>query len=91
MPWDVNRAIHYLQANAQPTSTKECAKYTRKAIEAGGIRLINTRHAKDYGPSLTKSGFRQRGHSEQEMLQLHNLSKDTQMDICVCSMVIFGY
>lgn len=29
------------------------------AIEAGGIRLLNTRHARDYGSSLRASGFRE--------------------------------
>jgi hypothetical protein len=59
MPWDVSKAIQHLQVEAKPTSTRECAKYTRRAIEAGGIRLMNTQHAKDYGLSLRASGFRE--------------------------------
>lgn len=59
MPWDVNRAIHYLRAKVQPISQGLCATYTRQAIEAGGIRLLHTRHAKDYGSSLRASGFRE--------------------------------
>ena len=59
MPWDVNRAIQHLRTNAKSTSHGQCAQYTRRAVDAGGIRLINTLHAKDYGSSLTKAGFRE--------------------------------
>lgn len=57
MPWDVNTAIQHLRTNAKPTSQGQCAQYTRRAVDAGGIRLISTLHAKDYGSSLTKAGF----------------------------------
>lgn len=59
MPWDVNRAIQYLRTNVKPISQGLCATYTRQAIEAGGIRLLHIRHARDYGSSLAKSGFRE--------------------------------
>lgn len=34
-----------------------CAEFTRKAIQAGGITLGHTYHAKDYGPMLRNAGF----------------------------------
>ncbi len=34
-----------------------CAEFTRKAIQAGGITLGHTYHAKDYGPMLRSVGF----------------------------------
>ncbi|SUH36037.1 Uncharacterised protein [Salmonella enterica subsp. enterica] len=34
-----------------------CAEFTRKAIQAGGITLGHTYHAKDYGPNVKKRGF----------------------------------
>ena len=48
MPWDVNRAIQHLRAHDLPESKAKCATYTREAIDAGGIRLMNTIYAKNY-------------------------------------------
>lgn len=57
MPWDVNAAVTHLRNNAQSTSHGYCAKYTRQAIEAGGVTLVRHVSAKDYGSSLTAVGF----------------------------------
>ncbi|EDL5765368.1 hypothetical protein CWG77_16250 [Salmonella enterica subsp. enterica serovar Senftenberg] len=38
-------------------SSGRCAEFTRKAIQAGGITLGHTYHAKDYGPMLKSAGF----------------------------------
>jgi hypothetical protein len=55
--WNKQKAIMHLNAHALPKSNKDCAKFTRQAIEAGGVILTGHRHAKDYGPSLTAAGF----------------------------------
>ncbi|WP_072017610.1 hypothetical protein [Erwinia typographi] len=57
MSWNKSAAITYLRSHALGSSHHECAKYTRKAIEAGGIRLERTHNAKDYGPILLRAGF----------------------------------
>lgn len=57
MGWDKSAAVDYLVKHAHAKSRSECAKYTRKAIAAGGINLEQTRYAKDYGDSLLKAGF----------------------------------
>jgi hypothetical protein len=57
MPWDVDAAVEYLQTNAEPHSTGRCARYTREAIEAGGLTLHRHADAKDYGDSLERAGF----------------------------------
>jgi hypothetical protein len=56
--WDRSKSIRYLVSNAQPHSLGYCARYVREAIEAGGVILVRHASAKDYGPSLTKVGFR---------------------------------
>jgi len=57
MSFDIERAISHARLRARPTSRGECATYTRQAIEAGGIRLDRTPHAKNYGASLERAGF----------------------------------
>src|SRR5262249_23470326 len=57
MSWDSTKAVKYLQDNAEPHSTGNCAHYVREAIEAGGVTLIRHHSAKDYGPSLLVVGF----------------------------------
>lgn len=58
--WDKQRSLTRLRNRAHNRrSTRDCAKYTREAIEAGGLRIAGTYHAKDYGPSLTSAGFRE--------------------------------
>ena len=56
--WDRANAVAHLNKSAQPTSVGRCARYTREAIEAGGILLTRTLFAKDYGPSLEAAGFK---------------------------------
>lgn len=58
MPWDSKKAIAHLDSHATPSSLQQCARYTREAIEAGGIKLGRTVLATDYGPSLVAAGFR---------------------------------
>jgi hypothetical protein len=57
MPWNRDAAVAYLQSHAEATSHKNCARYVREAIQAGGISLIHTHSAKDYGASLICAGF----------------------------------
>lgn len=57
MRWDVNKAVNHLINHAEPHSISKCGTYTRQAIEAGGLKLIRTGSAKNYGPSLVKAGF----------------------------------
>ncbi|MBB5505323.1 hypothetical protein HDG35_001558 [Paraburkholderia sp. JPY681] len=59
MPWSKADAVRYLQDNARPSSQSRCAEYTRRAIEAGGLRIAHTAHAKDYGSSLIRAGIRE--------------------------------
>lgn len=57
MGWNKDAAVDYLVKHAGPTSKSKCAVYTRLAIAAGGINILNTEFAKDYGNSLLKVGF----------------------------------
>lgn len=57
MGWNKSAAVDYLVKHVEPHSKGHCAKYTRLAIAAGGIQLIQTMSAKDYGSSLLKAGF----------------------------------
>lgn len=59
MVWDVNKAVNHLTINAKEKSIGLCAQYVRLAIEAGGIKLIPTGAAKNYGPSLVNAFFRE--------------------------------
>ncbi|WP_312047224.1 hypothetical protein [Erwinia sp.] len=59
MSWDKQDAVTYLRSHALGKSHSECARYTRQAIEAGGIKLERTHHAKDYGHILIRAGFRE--------------------------------
>lgn len=55
--WDKEAAILHLNEHARPRSIGRCAEYVRKAIEAGGLRLIRRSSAKDYPHSLIVAGF----------------------------------
>ncbi|RIV25441.1 hypothetical protein DYU11_09080 [Fibrisoma montanum] len=58
--WNKDTAVQHIQTNAlEGFGDGQCAKFTRQAIEAGGLRLERpaTGSAKDYGPSLIKAGF----------------------------------
>lgn len=65
MSWNKTAATNYAKSHAGAHSQKRCAEFTRKAIQAGGISLGNTYHAKDYGPLLKNAGFRPIGTFEQ--------------------------
>lgn len=57
MAWDKTGAVRYLQSHALPTSIGRCAEYTRRAIEWGGLHLMHTGSARNYGSSLICAGF----------------------------------
>lgn len=57
MPWDKDSAVAYARQHASALSGGNCAKAVRLAIASGGIELLHTHYAKDYGASLTHSGF----------------------------------
>jgi co-chaperonin GroES (HSP10) len=59
MVWDPTKAVKELKANARSKSAGQCAKYTRIAIEAGGVVLTRHNSAKNYGSSLVAVGFRE--------------------------------
>jgi hypothetical protein len=53
---NIDNAVSHLKAHAGKTSTKECAKYVKNAIHAGGVKLTGA-NAKDLGPNLEAVGF----------------------------------
>ncbi len=55
--WNLEKAVQHSSTYGN-TSLSRCAEYVRNAIEAGGVTLTRTNSAKDYGPSLTKVGFK---------------------------------
>ena len=57
MPWDVDRAVSHLRSHSGAASVGRCAHFTADAIVAGGIRLVRTGSAKDFGPALIHAGF----------------------------------
>jgi len=56
--WNLTKAIQHLVSHASSKSLGKCAQYVREAIESGGVVLTRTNSAKDYGPSLTRVGFK---------------------------------
>lgn len=57
---DVEKTVDFLKASAEPAPTHRCAKYVRRAIEAGGVPLdpaTRPLSAKNYGPYLKAHGF----------------------------------
>ncbi len=56
---NVEKAVKHLRDDAEDASSGRCAKYVRRALQAGGLDL---RHhpvsAKDYGPTLLANGFK---------------------------------
>jgi len=55
---DIEKAVQYLDDNAEEGSTSHCAKYVRLALKAGGVTLDPAPGlAKDYGPALLHEGF----------------------------------
>jgi hypothetical protein len=57
--WDKESAVSYLRWHAESTSHGRCARYVREAIERGGVPIIRTYSAKDYGDSLKHAGFQE--------------------------------
>jgi hypothetical protein len=63
MAWNKVGVVHYLQSHAEPRSLSRCAEYTRRAIEWGGLSLMHTGSARNYGHSLIAAGFYEVGTS----------------------------
>jgi len=59
MAWNRDTAVSYVRTHAGASSQSRCAEYTRRAIEAGGVDIGNTRDAKNYGGNLERAGFRE--------------------------------
>lgn len=61
MPVDVDRFTAKLRDNAHDRSRRQCAKYVRLALAAGGARTNGTHpvDAKDWGATLLRMGFHQ--------------------------------
>lgn len=57
---DVDKFADHLRKNAKKQSARKCAKYVREALEAGGGDTTGyPRHAKLWGPTLLRMGFRE--------------------------------
>jgi hypothetical protein len=60
MPLDTVKFAQYLRKKAGVKSQGRCAFYVRLALQAGGASLADhPAHAKDYGPTLRRIGFRE--------------------------------
>ena len=58
MVFDIDKAVKYLDENAEVGPIGKCATYIRKALEAGGLDLSSRPlSAKDYGSYLQHMGF----------------------------------
>lgn len=58
--YDVDKSTEYLTQSAQSKSQHECARYVRKAIQAGGCpTYIHPASAKDYDAFLPNLGFKE--------------------------------
>lgn len=55
--WNKDAAVSHLRSSAEPVSHGRCARYVREAIAAGGIELVHTASAHNYGGPLTAAGF----------------------------------
>jgi hypothetical protein len=56
---DLNKAVKYLDDNAEGEPNGHCARYVREALQAGGLDLtIHPGSAKDYGETLLAAGFK---------------------------------
>ncbi|PLR34506.1 NlpC/P60 family protein [Chimaeribacter arupi] len=67
MGWNKHTAAVYIRQHATSSSQGRCAAFTRRAINAGGVNIGQTLHAKDYGRLLSNAGFTVIGTGE--MLQ----------------------
>ena len=55
---DTDAAARYADDHAEPAPGGQCAKYVRRALQAGGLNLDQHPYsAKDYGPFLTGQGL----------------------------------
>lgn len=67
--FDVDAAVDYLNSNAEPKSIGYCAKYVRKALEAGGIETktalnnLELTDAYKYEKFLPSKGFSKIGEN----------------------------
>ncbi|WP_205965188.1 CHAP domain-containing protein [Paraburkholderia flava] len=55
--WNKDAAVNHLRSHAEPVSHGWCARYVREAIAAGGVEVMQTAAARDYGPPLMSAGF----------------------------------
>ena len=55
---DINKAIDHLIENANASSLGQCAKYVRRALNAGGFDVKPVAYAKDVGAELERVGFK---------------------------------
>lgn len=56
--YDIDAAVTYIESHAESSSISACAKYVRKAIEAGGLSTTGRPgSAKDYDAFLPTIGF----------------------------------
>ena len=56
--FDIDKAVLYLNENAEPTPIKKCATYVRLAMEAGGMDTLGRPDsACNYDKFLPKKGF----------------------------------
>lgn len=63
--YQVDLAVTALNANALACSSGWCARYVRKALEAGGLNMdVRPRYAKDYDTFLPGKGFKEVTMSE---------------------------
>ena len=61
MPFDVDKAVTYLDKHAHKKTQHECAHYTANAITSpagGGLPMGRVHDAKNFGPSLEAAGFK---------------------------------
>lgn len=58
MALNIEKAVKYVIDNAETGSIGKCARYVRRALEAGGADLSHHPvSAKNYGPTLLRIGF----------------------------------
>lgn len=58
MALDTDKFATYLRKHAAKRSQAHCARYVRRALEAGGANTIgHATDAKTYGPILLRNGF----------------------------------
>jgi hypothetical protein len=58
MPYDTENFVTYLRDHAAKHSQSSCAKFVRRALEAGGADTKgHPVPAREYGPILTRNGF----------------------------------